>query len=308
VSAQGPVGFIGLGAMGEHLAGAMLDAGYELAVLDARAEAMEPIVARGARGCASPAEVADIAAIVLASLPTPDIVRAVACGERGVREGSAVRTFVDLSTTGSVVAREIAATLAAAGIDAIDAPVSGGVAGARARTLAAMGSGPSAAFEEVRPMLETFARKVFYVGEEPGQGQIAKLLNNLLSATAVTITGEAMVVGVRAGLDPATLLDIFNNSSGRNTATTDKIAQQVLTRRFDAGFRLRLMAKDIELCASEARSLHVPMLLGSLVQQLWTLAAVDAGDDDDHTAIVRMFEEWAGVRVESPGGGADAGA
>ena len=113
---------------------------------------------------------------------------------------------------------------------------------------------------------------MFHVGAAPGQGQTAKLLNNLLSATAMAITSEAVTFGVSAGLDPATLLEVFNAGSGRNTATTDKFPTQVLTRRFASGFRLELMAKDVELCLGEARGRRFPMLLGGLVQQLWTLA------------------------------------
>ena len=265
------IGFVGLGAMGAPMAAALLDSGYALAIFDERREAMQPLVARGANACGSAAEVADAAAVVLVSLPTPDAVRAVACGEGGLVHGRAIKTFVDLSTTGAIVAEEVAATLRAAGIEYLDAPVSGGVAGAQARTLTVMASGSAEAFARVRPLLETFGEKVFLVGAAPGQGQTAKLLNNLLSATAMAITSEAMTFGVRAGLDPATLLEVFNAGSGRNTATSDKFPKQVLTRRFDAGFRLGLMAKDVELCLSEARSRRIPMILGGLVAQLWSL-------------------------------------
>ena len=160
-------------------------------------------------------------------------------------------------------------------------------------------------FARVRPLLETFGKQVVLVGNEPGQGQTAKLLNNLLSATAMVIPSEAMTFGVRAGLDPATLLEIFNASSGRNTATADKFPAQVLTRRFDAGFRLGLMAKDVELCLSEARSRRIPMILGGLVAQLWSLAALAADEADDHTAIVRLFEGWTGVTVTAADGAGD---
>lgn len=294
---DGAVGFVGLGAMGAPMAAALIDSGHQLAVFDERAEAMEPLLARGARACGSAAEVADAAAVVLVSLPTPDVVRSVACGERGAIHGSAIATFVDLSTSGAAVAEELAATLAAAGIAWLDAPVSGGVAGARERRLTVMASGHDAVFAAVKPLLEAFAGAIFLVGDAPGQGQTAKLLNNLLSATALAITSEAMTMGVRAGLDPQTLLEVLNASSGRNTATSDKFPSQVLTRRFAGGFRLQLMTKDVELCLSEARRLRAPMILGALVQQLWSLAAAGAGETDDFTTIAQMFEGWAGVTV-----------
>jgi 3-hydroxyisobutyrate dehydrogenase-like beta-hydroxyacid dehydrogenase len=291
------IGLVGLGSMGGPIGEALLDAGYRLVVCDERPAATEPFAARGADVCSRPADVADSAETVLVSLPTPDVVRVVACGEDGLVSGSAMRTFVDLSTTGQSTAEELAAALAAGGVDYLDAPVSGGVAGARARTLAVMASGEEAVFVRVRPLLETFASSVFHVGAAPGQGQLVKLLNNLLSATALAITCEATTFAVRSGLDPATVLDVFNAGTGRNTATAEKFPKQVLTRGFGSGFRLALMAKDLELCLSEARSRHVSMPVGGLVQQIWTLAAGQADGDADHTEIVRLFEGWAGVTV-----------
>jgi 3-hydroxyisobutyrate dehydrogenase-like beta-hydroxyacid dehydrogenase len=299
------IGLVGLGAMGFRIAEAMLDNGFALLVFDERREAIAPLLARGATGCGSAAELADGAAVVLASLPTPEALRAVACGEGGLVHGRAMKTFVDLSTTGAIVAEAVAATLGAAGIDYLDAPVSGGVAAARARTLTVMASGSAEVLARVRPMLSSFGAKIFLVGDSPGQGQTAKLLNNLLSATAMAITSEAMTVGVHAGLDPATLLEVINASSGRNTATSDKFPDQVITRRFDSGFRLALMAKDVELCLAEARSRRIPMLLGGLVAQLWSLAAAQADEGDDHTTIVRLFEGWSNVTVGAAEGAPD---
>jgi len=221
----------------------------------------------------------------------------VACGDGGLAGGGAMRTYVDLSTTGAVVAAEVAAKLASQGIDVLDAPVSGGVAGARARTLAVIAAGEPHVFERMRPLLELFGGNVFHVGDAPGQGQTAKLLNNLLSATATAITSEAVTMGLAAGLDPATLLGVFNAGTGRNMATAQKFPAHVLTRRFDSGFRLERMAKDLELCMAEARGRQVPMLLGGLVQQIWTLARTQSASDADHTEIVRLFERWAGVEI-----------
>jgi len=160
-----------------------------------------------------------------------------------------------------------------------------------------MASGDEAVFADVKPLLATFATTILHVGAAAGQGQLAKLLNNLLSATAFAITSEATTLGVRGGLDPATLLDVFNASTGRNTATSDKFPRQVLTRAFASGFRLKLMTKDVELCLAEARSRGHAMPVGGLVQQLWTLAAAQAEEEADHTEFVRLVEEWAGVEV-----------
>jgi 2-hydroxy-3-oxopropionate reductase len=292
-----PIGFVGLGAMGAPIVQAIAEAGYELLVHDRDPRVAEQVVGRGVVAAPGARAVADAAEIVFVSLPTPGVVREVACGDDGLSRGEAIQVYVDLSTTGAVVAGDVAATLATRGIDVLDAPVSGGVAGATARTLAVMAAGEERVLERVRPLLETFGGRVFHVGSVPGQGQTVKLLNNLLSATALAVTSEALTFGVSAGLDPATLLEVFNAGTGRNTATSQKFPAHVLTRRFASGFRLELMAKDVELCVAEARDRRFPMLVGGLVQQIWTLARSQATADADHTEIVRLFEGWAGVEI-----------
>ena len=296
------IGFVGLGAMGAPISEAIAAGGHALTVHDRDAGALEAAVAAGAVAAPSARAVADAAEVVFVSLPTPDVVREVACGDDGLAGGGAMRTYVDLSTTGAAVAAEVAANLGSRGVDVLDAPVSGGVAGARARTLAVIAAGEPHVFERIRPLLELFGGNVFHVGEAPGQGQTAKLLNNLLSATATTITSEAVSMGVAAGLDPATLLEVFNAGTGRNMATAQKFPAHVLTRRFDSGFRLELMAKDLELCMAEARGRQIPMVLGGLVQQIWTLARTESASDADHTEIVRLFERWAGVEIAASDG------
>jgi 3-hydroxyisobutyrate dehydrogenase-like beta-hydroxyacid dehydrogenase len=294
MSADMTIGFIGLGAMGQHMAARLLDADHELAVFDTRPEAVEPHAARGATACASAAEVADVARTVLVSLPTPDVVRDVANELSG---GETIETYVDLSTTGPPVAAEVAATLTASGVACLDAPVSGGVAGAKAGSLTIMAAGDAAVFDRARPLLEAIGKNVVHVGDEPGQGQLAKVLNNLLSATALAITAEAVALGVRGGLSARTLVDVFTKSSGRNSATDDKFPRHVLPRTFGAGFRTELMNKDVQLCLAEAQRQGVPMMLGGSVAQLWSLAAATADDGADCTEIVQMVERWAGVVI-----------
>jgi 3-hydroxyisobutyrate dehydrogenase-like beta-hydroxyacid dehydrogenase len=289
--------------MGAPLAEALSDAGHDLVVYDRDPTRIELLVSGGAVAASSSREVADRAELVFVSLPTPDIVRDVACGHDGLVGGAALKTYVDLSTTGAAVAAEVAAFFREGGVDVVDAPVSGGVAGARARTLAVMAAGADDVFGRVEPYLRCFGKNVFLVGHEPGQGQIAKLLNNLLSATAVAITSEALAFGVESGLEPATLLDVFNAGSGRNTATSDKFPTHVITRRFGSGFRLGLMAKDVELCLAEARVKRFPLVLGGLVQQLWTLAAANAAPEADHTEFVRLIEGWTSTSIGSGAGG-----
>ncbi|HEY8466995.1 MAG TPA: NAD(P)-dependent oxidoreductase [Solirubrobacterales bacterium] len=289
------VGLIGLGAMGSEIAAALLDGGHELVVHDVRAGALAEAAERGARACESARDVANRAGVVFACLPSPAVVREVA---DEVRAGSAVRTFIDLSTTGPA-AVEVAAGIEGAGISYLDAPLTGGVSGARARKLTVLASGDGEVFDRVRPLLETFGEVILRVGPKPGQGQTAKLLNNLLSATALAVTSEALTLGRRAGLDPEPLLQAFNAGSGRNTATSAKFPNFVLDRSFNSGFRLELMLKDVRLCLDEARALGHPMILGSVVEQLWGVAAAELEEEADHTEIVRLFERWSGVEIRA---------
>jgi 3-hydroxyisobutyrate dehydrogenase-like beta-hydroxyacid dehydrogenase len=291
------IGFIGLGNMGAPMAGRLIDAGWQLHVFDVRPEAVQAFAARGAKAAKSPADVANQAAVVFASLPTPAVVHDVVLGPQGVATGGKVRTFVDLSTTGPKMAAEIAAGLRAREITAVDAPVSGGVGGAKKGTLAVMVAGPSAVAEELKPAIEVLG-KWFYVGEQPGMGQTMKLLNNMLSATAMAATSEVMVLGVKAGLDPKVMLEVINSGSGRNTASMDKFPNAILPRTFGYGFATGLMYKDLRLCMELADSQKVPMWVANAVERLWLWCQSRQGPQSDFTSIVKVVEEWAGVEVK----------
>jgi 3-hydroxyisobutyrate dehydrogenase-like beta-hydroxyacid dehydrogenase len=292
------VGFVGVGRMGGPMASRLLDAGYELCIYDVSAEAMKPFAARGAHIAASPAEVASQAEIVLVSLPTPDIVREVALGgNAGIINGSKVRLMIDLSTTGPGVATEVAGQLAERHIGWVDSPVSGGMTGAKAGTLAVMVSCPKKIFGEIEPMMKTFG-KLFFAGEKPGMAQTAKLANNLLAATAMVATSEVMAMGVKAGLDPKVLIDIINASSGRNSATQDKFPRAILPRTFDFGFATGLSYKDVRLCVEEAEAMGVPMVVGGAVREMLAITRARFGADSDFTHIAKLLEEWAGVEIK----------
>ena len=294
--AKETIGFIGVGRMGQPMASRLIAAGHGVVAYDIQGQALSAIAVKGAETAASPAEVASRAEIVMASLPMPAVVQEVALGERGVAAGSRVRVFVDLSTTGPRVAKAVAARLAERGITAIDAPVSGGIAGAVKGTLAVMTSGPKPECDRLRPILEAIG-KVFYIGPEPGMGQMMKLINNLLSATATAATSEAVVLGVKAGLDPRVMIDVINAGSGRSTASEDKFPRSILPRSFDYGFALGLMTKDVKLCVEEAEALGVPMWIGNAVKQLWLYGLAQGGPDQDFTALITHIEKWSGVTV-----------
>jgi 3-hydroxyisobutyrate dehydrogenase-like beta-hydroxyacid dehydrogenase len=290
------IGFVGVGRMGARMVRRLIQAGYPVTVYDTSADAMVPLLGLGAKRVDSPAAVGSAAEIVFVSVPTPPIVQAVALGPKGVIEGSRVKIFIDVSTTGATVARVVAEGLATKGIQAVDAPVSGGITGADKGTLAVMVSCPTDVLTTIKPMLEVIG-KIFFVGTQPGQGQTMKLLNNLLSATAMAITSEAVVMGVKAGLDPALVIDVFNAGTARNSATQDKIKQHVISRSFSYGFGIGLLNKDIRLCMAEADAFGVPMVVGSAVRQLLSIATQTEGLDADMTAMAKTVERWAGVQV-----------
>lgn len=292
------LGFIGLGRMGSHMTSRLLDAGYTLTVFDTNPQSLEPAAARGAAVAASPAEVGAAAETVLMCLPMPDVVRSVAIGERGILHGGKVRTVIDLSTTGPTVASAVSRELGSRNITLVDAPVSGGVAGARDGTLAVMVSCPKATYDAVAPILKTFGR-LFYTGEKPGLAQIAKLGNNLLAAAAMVVSSEALAMGVKAGIDPQVMIDIINASSGRNSATQDKFPRSVLPGTFDFGFATGLSYKDVRLCVDEAESLGVPMVAGAAVREMLAVTNARFGPQSDFTSIARVVEEWAGVEIRS---------
>jgi 3-hydroxyisobutyrate dehydrogenase-like beta-hydroxyacid dehydrogenase len=295
---QQNVGFIGVGRMGGPMARRLLEAGYGVTIYDTSEAALAGLEKLGARRAESPAAVASAAEIVIGSLPTPPIVQAVALGPKGVIEGTQVKIFIDVSTTGAVYAKRIAEGLAKKGIVQVDAPVSGGVKGAENGTLAVMVSCSDEIYARVQAILAVIG-KLFHVGKEPGQGQTMKLMNNLLSATAMAISSEAVVMGVKAGLDPQMIVDVINAGSGRNSATQDKIPRCVIPRTFDFGFALALLNKDVRLCMEEADAMGVPMIVGNSVRQLLAITAVTEGPNADMTDVVKSVERWAGVKVGS---------
>jgi 3-hydroxyisobutyrate dehydrogenase-like beta-hydroxyacid dehydrogenase len=282
--------------MGQPMARRLIEAGHKLVVYDTRNDAVAPLVAMGAQLASSPADVADRVETVMASLPSLQISEKVATGEGGVIHGKRIKRFIDLSTTGSSVAAKIAAALVKKNIIQIDSPVSGGVGGARKGTLAVMVSGPKAEIDLVKDVLAVFG-KVFVIGEKPGMAQTMKLVNNFLSATAMAATSEAVAMGVKAGLDPAVMIDVINAGSGRTTASDQKFPQSILPRTFDYGFATALMLKDVRLCFDEAKGFSVPNAVMRAVLDQWETTNAEYGGESDFTSIVKMIEKRAGVIV-----------
>jgi len=285
------IGFIGLGNMGFPIAARLVAAGHDVVAFDTRTDAVDRLV--GAQGASSAKEVADRVETVMASLPSLQASRDVAAE---VADGSRVRRFVDFSTVGRQTAIEVHDLLAARGIVAIDSPVSGGVSGAEKGRLAVMVSAPRAEFDLLEPMYETIGRP-FYLGDKPGSAQTMKLVNNLLAATGLIATCEAVAMGVKAGLDAAVMIDVLNAGSGATHASRDKFPRSILPRTFDYGFATGLMVKDVRLYLDEAKTLGVSMEVAEAVARLWEVVINELGPESDFTAAIKPIEQAAGVVV-----------
>lgn len=273
------VGFIGLGNMGGPLATNLVKSGLDVVVYD-RAGTAERAPA-GSSVAASVAEVGISCQAVVLSLPDARALDAVARDLTTVREaGGELTHVVDTSTVGVEAARSTHRLLAEAGVVYVDAPVSGGAAGAVNRTIAVMFSGSDEAYARLEPVLAGLSDCCFRVGSEPGLGQAAKLANNFLSATSLIATSEAVAFAESYGVDPAVLIEVLNHASGRNSATSDKFPNHVLTGRFASGFSNALMDKDLQLYAEAVGDRSLPSTMGDATSQFWhRFAAAEPGVD-----------------------------
>lgn len=286
------VGFIGLGRMGGAIAERLLKAGIPLIVYDVSPEIVAPFVAGGAKGASSVSEVADQARVVFSCLPTTQLSLDIALGP--IREGRVVEVYIDTGTIGIEVARKIGDGLPKR-IGFLDAPVSGGPNGARAGTLTTMVSGPGASFALAREYLAVMAKNIFHVGELAGQAQLAKLINNHLSAAGRLAAFEGLVVGMKAGIDPMRLLEVINASTGRNHATSDKIPAAIRSGQFAYGARLANSIKEESLLMDEAEALGVPLWLAPRMVETLKTAAQAGLLEKDSMFLIQFMGEHAGI-------------
>ncbi|MBI3044916.1 MAG: NAD(P)-dependent oxidoreductase [Betaproteobacteria bacterium] len=289
------VGFVGIGNMGTPMAGHLIKAGWRVSVYDIDPAKVRAVVqAHGGTAAASLAELGKISDVVITMLPDGRIVRAVALGNgpsddclpKGLARGAVI---IDMSSSSPVGTRELGAELDRIGIALLDAPVSGGVRGAVAGTLAIMVGGDRELAERHAPLLNPMGRR-FYAGSL-GSGHAVKVLNNFVSAAGLVAAGEALIIGERFGIDPKVMLDIVNASSGRNNSTENKFVQFILNRKFNSGFALGLMAKDLALAMEVAKAVEVPAEMGRACLELWQDAEKALGGGADHTEIVRHLGE-----------------
>ncbi|GAA0333066.1 NAD(P)-dependent oxidoreductase [Sphingomonas oligophenolica] len=299
----GKIGFIGLGQMGSRMAARLVCGGDGLAVFDVDQTAVDRLTAMGATAHASPKTIGDTCSVVLCSLPRPEIVERVLLGDGGVAEGCAVKIVVDLSTTGSVVCERIASALAAKGITLVDAPVSGGVGAAETGSLTLMIAGRPDARSQVDAVLRRLATHLFVIGDDPGLGQKMKLINNMLCAANAVTTFEALVAGVKGGLDADTMLNVINVSSGRSFISTDKVPQCVLPRTFPPRFATELLLKDMKLGVNEALANDAPLWMMISALEFISTAIAETGHLADYATLIQYFERRAGVEVSSTDNG-----
>ncbi|MEM8949942.1 MAG: NAD(P)-dependent oxidoreductase [Pseudomonadota bacterium] len=274
------IGWIGLGQMGHRMARHVAEAGYPMVVADAASTDLAPGTVSHASGNG---EVGAKASIVVLSVPD-GVASLAVCQDLIAAEPRAVDLVIDTSTIGMRAAREASDLLAAHGIAYVDAPVSGGVAGADAASLSVILACRQVLVERVSPLLSCIGRHLFHVGLEPGMGQAVKLLNNFLSATAMAATSEAMAFATTVGLDMQTVLDVVNRSTGQNTASRDKFPKRVVTERYDGGFAAAMMAKDVRLYVEEVGKAGSASHLASEIEALWS-AFDDSAEGADFTRI-----------------------
>jgi 3-hydroxyisobutyrate dehydrogenase len=288
------IGFIGIGKMGWPMARRLSEAGYDVCVSDAVPGRAADFAACHAARTGDPARDAEV---LITMLPTSREVATVLAEARAVLQRGAV--VIEMSSGEPSATRAIAADLAAHGIAMVDAPVSGGVARAEDGTLAIMTGGDAAVLDRVAPVLRAMGGTITRCGDV-GAGQAMKALNNLVSAAGFLIGVEALLVGQKFGLDPATMVDVLNASTGMNNSTQRKFRQFVLSRGFDSGFGLDLMVKDLTIALQVAKETGTPAPLAAQAREMWAAAAGVLGAGQDHTAMARFSETLAGVELASP--------
>jgi 3-hydroxyisobutyrate dehydrogenase len=291
------IGFVGLGNMGRHMSRRLAEAGHAMIAFDVSADACAEAAAHGIEIAGSAREVADRAGVVLCSLPTPNVVRDVLLGAQGLCMGSALRLIIDLSTVGPAVAAEMAAALQERGIALVDAPVSGGTAGAAAGSLSVIVAGPDEAIAQAAPLLAVLGRAMLRIGPNAGQAQLAKLINNMLFGVNLVGALEAMAMGAKGGLDPTRLLEVINASSGRSYVTQTRIEPAVLHRDDQVRFATGLLHKDMQLGLAAARELDARLWMNEAAGNFLDQAMENGFAPRDYAAMIEIFEKWNGVSV-----------
>jgi len=287
--------FVGIGNMGWPMAARLVRAGFEVAVTDAVAGRAKIFVDQvGGRAVANLAGATKQADVLVTMLPTSAHVVSVV--DEILPSLSSGKILVDMSSGAPAVTQKIAGDLGAVGVSVVDAPVSGGVSRAVTGELAIMTGGGAAALDRIDPLLRAMGTTIHRIGPV-GAGQAMKALNNLVSAGGFLMAVEALVIGQQFGLDPSVMTDVLNASTGMNNSTQKKLKQFVLSRKFDSGFSLDLMVKDLSIALEVGRNGSAPTPFSALCREMWASAASLLGKGQDHTAIAKLSEALAGVSL-----------
>jgi 3-hydroxyisobutyrate dehydrogenase len=295
------IGFIGVGNIGAPIAGQLLRAGHELVVHDIRREAADGLIAAGARWADAPAAVAAECEIVATCLPGPAEMEQVCLGPDGLVDRLQPGSFyIDHTTNAPALVRRVHALLAEKGVAMVDAPVSGGMEGARTRDLLVMAGGEPAAFERARPLLDAIAKRVIHTGGI-GTGSIAKIMHNSASFTLDSVMAECWTVGVKAGIDAATIVRVFNEAAlGHQMSLKVRLPATYLRGDFEPRFSLALARKDLGLALELARQTDTPMRFAALCEQELVEAMARGWAKRDASIALTLQEERAGVKVRLP--------
>ncbi|HIC90430.1 MAG TPA: 2-hydroxy-3-oxopropionate reductase [Anaerolineae bacterium] len=293
---QPTIGFIGLGIMGKPMARNLLAAGYSLVVHNRSREPVQELVAAGAAEAFSPREVAARSQVIITMLPDSPDVALVVAGPDGVLEGvTAGDVIIDMSTIAPTVAQELAKKAAAQGVHMLDAPVSGGDIGAQQGTLSIMVGGDEEVFQSCLPIFQVMGKNVVHVGDS-GAGQIVKACNQIVVAGTLAVVSEALVLGTKAGVDPAKIVEAIQGGAARCWALEVR-APRVIQRVFDPGFKSKLHYKDLNIVQDTGRAFGVPLPVTSIVHELFAAMQVAGRGELDHSAIITVLEDLAGIEV-----------
>lgn len=294
------LGFIGLGIMGKPMVRNLLKAGYEVNVYSIIDSDITEMAQEGAKGQHSCLDVAKAADVIITMVPNTPQVEDVLFGETGVagalREGKVV---IDMSTISSLATRKFAETIKALGAQMLDAPVSGGDKGAKGGTLSIMVGGDAQVFEQCKPILDVLGSRVTHVGDH-GAGQVVKSCNQVLAAATMAALGESLVMGAKAGVNPAKIVEVLSAGYARCGAL-DIRGNLILERNFDPGFMTRLQYKDLNLAMELSQGIDAPMPIASLVRELYKTCMAQGTGNEDHSNVIKVFESMAGIEVSGRG-------
>ena len=289
------VGFIGVGAMGGAIAARLVKHGVPVLAYDKNPEVLARACAQGASRAESVRDIVDRLEVVFACLPDAAVCKAVALGPGGVHEGTKVKIYADTSTVGGTTSVQMAEGLARSGVAFLDSPVVGGVIACESGTLGVLSAGPQVAFARVKPLLEAFAGRVFYLGEKPGMAQVGKVVNNAVGYAALYASFEAVAVGLKAGIDIETLVGIINQGSGANFHTQRIFPTYIIPGKFSGTGAVEIGVKDLKCFLEEARRLHAETPMADAVTALGARAAASGPPGRDTMTLFHYFCDLAGV-------------